>query len=146
MSMSDKTSRRLFKLEEESQQQSQIISRIRCALWNVCSINNKLSDIMEHILDCNLDVVFLRETWLQTDENAITAEAKTYGYEILHNRRKDREKERGGGVRVLVRNKISAKQQKSKHYSSLEYTVVQIKLCSKKSLFLISLYRLHRKR
>ena len=105
-------------------------------------MNNKLPDIMEHILDCNSDVVFLTETWLQTDENAITAEAKTYGYELLHNRRKDREKERGGGVGLLVRNNISAKQLKVKHYSSLEYTVVQIKLCNRKSIFLISFYHL----
>ena len=105
-------------------------------------MNNKLPDIMEHILDCNSDVVFLTETWLQTDENAITAEVKTYGYELLHNRRKDREKERGGGVGLLVRNNISAKQLKVKHYSSLEYTVVQIKLYNRKSIFLISFYRL----
>ena len=38
------------------------------------------------------------ETWQQTDENAIMAEIKTYGYELLHNRRKDRVKELGGGV------------------------------------------------
>ena len=105
-------------------------------------MNDRLPDIMERILDCNSDVVFLTETWLQTDENAITAEVKTYGYELLHNRRKDREKERGGGVGLLVRNNISAKQLKVKHYSSLEYTVVQIKLCNRKSIFLISFYRL----
>ena len=105
-------------------------------------MNNKLPDIMEHILDHNSDIVFLTETWLQSDENAITAETKTYGYELLHNRRKDREKERGGGVGVLVRDNISAKQLKAKHYSSLEHTVVQIRLCNKRSLFVISVYRL----
>ena len=108
----------------------------------MCSINNKLPDIMEHILDCNSDIVFLTETWLQTDENAITAEMKTYGYELLHNRRKDRKKEIGGGVGVLIKNNMSAKQLKVKHYSSFEHTVVQIRLCNKKILFVITIYRL----
>ena len=100
----------------------------------MCSINNKLPDIMEHILDCNSDIVFLTETWLQTDENAITAEMKTYGYELLHNRRKDRKKEIGGGVGVLIKNNMSSKQLKVKHYSSFEHTVVQIRLCNKKNI------------
>ena len=64
---------------------------------------------MEHILDSNCDIVFLTETWLQTDKNAITAELKTYGYELLHNRRKDRAKVGGEGVGVLLRKGLLAK-------------------------------------
>ena len=142
MSMRNQTPGRLFKLEEESKQSSKVNSQMRCALWNVCSVNNKLPDIMEHILDCNSDIVFLTETWLQTDENAITAEIKTYGYELLHDRRKDRVKELGGGVGVLIKNNMSAKQRKVKHYSSFEHTVVQIRLCNKKLFFAITVYRL----
>ena len=54
---------------------------------------------MEHIQDRQSDVVFLNETWLQSEKNSITAEIKTYGYELLHNIRKDREKDGGGGKR-----------------------------------------------
>ena len=57
---------------------------------------------MEHILDRNSDVVFFTETWLKDDKNAITAEIKTYGYKLLHNRRKEREKDGGRGVGILV--------------------------------------------
>ena len=90
---------------------------------------------MEHILDCNSDIVFLTETWLQTDKNPITAEIKTYGYTLLHDRRKDRRKDRGGGVVVLVKNNVSAKQLKVKAYWSFEYTIVQIQLRNKKLLW-----------
>ena len=97
---------------------------------------------MEHLLDCNSDIVFLTETWLQSDENAITAEIKTYGYRLLHDRRKDRAKELGGGVGVMVKNSMSSKQLKVKHYLSFEHTVAQIRLCNKKLLIVIAVYRL----
>ena len=97
---------------------------------------------MEHIIDRESDIVFLTETWLQSDNNSITAEIKTYGYRLLHNRREDRAKDRGGGVGILVKSKLNAKQLAAKHFSSFEHTVVKIALVNKKILFLISVYRL----
>ena len=140
--MLSQISRKFFKLEETNRQPEKVKSLLRCAAWNVCSLNNKLPEIMEHILDRNSDIVFLTETWLQSDNNAITAKVKTYGYKLVHNRRKDRAKEGGGGVGVLVKNSVSAKQLPVKHYSSFEHTVVKIQLINKKSLFVITVYRL----
>ena len=57
---------------------------------------------MEHILDCDASVVFLSETWMEADKNDITALVRTYGYTLLHNRRKGREKETGGRVVIMV--------------------------------------------
>ena len=66
---------------------------------------------MEHLLDKEPDIVFLTETWLQSEKNWITAEVKTYGYALLHEiRQKERGKERGGGVGVLVKQHLKAKQ------------------------------------
>ena len=118
------------------------MNTLQSSLWNVCSLNNKLPDLMEHILDRGSDVVFLTETWLQDDENAITAEIKTYGYRLLHDRRKDREKARGGGVGILVRSTLIAKQLSVKHFHSFEHTIVKMPLAKKKILYLISVYRL----
>ena len=118
------------------------MSSLQSSLWNVCSLNNKLPDLMEHLLDRRSDVVFLTETWLQDDENAITAEIKTYGYRLLHNRRKDREKTRGGGVGILVRSTLKAKQISVKHFQSFEHTIVKMPLVKTKTLHLISVYRL----
>ena len=58
---------------------------------------NKCTQIMEHILNCDADVIFITETWMPDDTNDITATIKSYGYQLLHNRRKDREKTLGGG-------------------------------------------------
>ena len=93
-------------------------------------------------MDRQSDIVFLTETWLQSDNNSITAEAKTYGYKFLHDRRKDREKEGGGGVGILVKDSLSAKQLPVKHYKSFEQTIVKITLSHNKTLFLITVYRL----
>ena len=97
---------------------------------------------MEHIQDRQSDVVFLNETWLQSEKNSITAEIKTYGYELLHNIRKDREKDGGGGVGIMVRSSIITKQLSAKHYTSFEHTIVKVPLAKKEILYLISLYRL----
>ena len=82
---------------------------------------------MEHVSDRDSDIVFLKQKHgCNLDNNAATAEIKTYGYELLHNRRKDREKVRGGGVGVLVKNSLLAKQLPVKHYTSFELTLYVI--------------------
>ena len=97
---------------------------------------------MEHILDLDADIVFLTETWLDSEKNYITAEAKSYGYKLLHDRRKDRDKEKGGGVGILIRATLTPKQSSVKHYMSFEHTIVKLPLGGKKFMILISVYRL----
>ena len=97
---------------------------------------------MEHIKDRMSDIVFLTETWLQSDKNSVTAEAKTFGYKFLHDRRKNRSKKRGGGVGVLVKEPLPSKQLPVKHYTSFEQTIVKISLANNKTLFIITVYRL----
>ena len=80
-------------------------------------MNNKLSDLMEHLLDGDPDVAFITETWLTSEKNSITASIKTYGYNLVHRPRKDREKERGGGVGILVRSTIQNKTIPCKEFS-----------------------------
>ena len=97
---------------------------------------------MEHITDKNPDVVFLTETWLTSEKNSITAEVKDYGYKLLHKIRKNREKDRGGGVGILLRSDIAGKQLLSKDYHSFEHNVVKMPLVNKRSMILITIYRL----
>ena len=89
-------------------------------------------------MDRQSDIVFLTETWLHSDNNSISAEAKTFGYKFLHNRRKDREKEGGDGVGFLVKSSLSAKQLAVKHYKSFEHTIRKLHFLTTK---LGSLYR-----
>ena len=113
-----------------------------CALWNVTSMMHKTDEIMEHIVDRNSDLVFLTETWLTSDNNHVTALVKTYGYELLHARRKKREKVTGGGVGILVKRNIKRKPLKSKMFASFELFMTKIFLGNKKSITLVCIYRL----
>ena len=97
---------------------------------------------MEHLTDNNPDVIFLTETWLTSEKNNITAEVKEYGYQLLHKIRKKREKERGGGVGTLIKSSITSKQLISKEYHSFEHNIVKLPLENKKSMILITVYRL----
>ena len=97
---------------------------------------------MEHILDLDADIIFLTETWLESENNSITAEVKSYGYKLLHDRRKDRDKEKGGGVGILVKASVKAKQSSVKHYLSFEHSIVKLPLAAKKFMILICIYRL----
>ena len=92
-------------------------------------------------MDRDSDIVFLTETWLQSDKNSVTAEAKTYGYKLLHDTRKNREKDIGGGVGILIKSTIPAKQLPVRHFNSFEHTIVKISLAQQKVLYLICIYR-----
>ncbi len=102
---------------------------------------NKTGVIMEHLLDRDPSIVFISETWLQSDANNVTSLVKDYGYKLLHNRRRNRQKNLGGGVGVLLKQSLDYKHMKYKQYSSFELTVVKIFLTNKKSLTLVCLYR-----
>ena len=52
---------------------------------------------MEHIIDYDADVVFISETGMPNDNNDITSTINSYGYKLLHERRRSREKTIGGG-------------------------------------------------
>ena len=82
---------------------------IKCCLWNVLSLLRKLPKVMEHIIDSDPEIVFFTETWLQSEKNSVTAEVKTFGYKLIHDPRKDCEKEQGGVVCIMVRDSVVAK-------------------------------------
>ena len=96
---------------------------------------------MEHLLDRDPGIVFVSETWLKSNKCSVTALVKTYGYVLVHNRRKDRQKETGGGVGVLLKQDFKYKRIPHKQFSSFEHIMINVSLTSTKSLVLVSIYR-----
>ena len=84
-------------------------------MWNVKSMVNKSDAIMEHLLDRDPSVVFISEIWLKSDKNLVTSLVKTYGYILFHNRKKNREKDIGDGVGVLIKNGLEYKHASINH-------------------------------
>ena len=93
-------------------------------------------------MDYDADLLFLSDTWMQTDKDDITAMLQTYGYKLMRNRRRNRDKVLGGGVGVILKLSLISKQISCKPFSSFEHTIVKVQLLNQKYLTLISVYRL----
>ena len=97
---------------------------------------------MEHLLDIKPDIVFLTETWLQSERNVITAEIKEFGYKLYHDiRQEERRKEIGGGFGIMVNPQLTTKQLPIKNFESFEHSIITVQLANS-SIYLISVYRL----
>ena len=99
-------------------------------------------EVLEHVIDHDAGIVFLSETWMEADKNDITATVKSYGYTLLHNRRKNREKEIGGGVGVMIKTSMIHKHIKCKTYTSFEHTMIRVNITKNTKLILVTIYRL----
>ena len=115
---------------------------MKCLVLNTQSICNKCDSVMEHVKDHDADVMFLSETWLKSKKNEITAEVKTHGYELHHNPRKNRAKETGGGVGILVKKTMEVKPEKVKQFQTFEHSILKVCLSDKSWVSMVSIYRL----
>ena len=115
---------------------------LKCLAFNSQSIGNKSTTLMEHVIDHDADTVFLSETWLKSNKNSVTAIFESYGYTLHHNIRKNRAKEIGGGVGILVKKSIQVKSIKVKQFQAFEHGIVKVCLFDSNWLTLISIYRL----
>jgi hypothetical protein len=97
---------------------------------------------MEHVTDINADVMFLSETWLRSRRSNITATVEEFGYKLHHSIRKNRAKETGGGVGVLVKKTLDVKKVKAKQFQTFEHHAVKIKVRENKWVTFVSIYRL----
>ena len=117
------------------------IEFLKCMVFNSQSINNKYMNLMEHVMDFDTDVLFISETWLKSNKNSVTASFSDYGYKLHHNIRKDRRKELGGGVGILVKTTLDVKPIKVKQFLSFEHCIVKLHMKDGWRT-LISIYRL----
>ena len=115
---------------------------LRCAVFNTQSICNKCPQLMVHTVDHDVDVILLSETWLKSKKNEVTAMTEEQGYKLHHTPRKNRAKETGGGVGVLVKKSLTTKQIKVKQFQSFEHCVVKVCLKDSKWITFIAIYRL----
>ena len=114
---------------------------LRCLVFNCQSLCNKPFQVMEHVMDYEADIVFLSETWLKSQKNEVTSIVKDYGYTLKHSIRKNRTKETGGGVGILVKKCLTCKIIKVKQFDTVELCIVKIR-SQKKWITCISIYRL----
>ena len=73
---------------------------VNCLLWNAQSLNNKIEFLIQLLQDESIDICFVCETWLTSQNNHVTALLKESGFNISHVYRTDR---KGGGVAILFK-------------------------------------------
>ena len=60
------------------------MSSIKCALVNIQSVGNKTCEIRDYIIDNQLDILVLTETWLNNCDSAKIKEMTPDTHKFLH--------------------------------------------------------------
>ena len=106
-------------------------------LLNARSINNKSSAIKDFVVDSNIDILALTETWLRADaiDQRIINDICPAGYLFQHVSRDTR----GGGVAILYKQcfKFKAKSSTSRIYKSLEVADYSVNYSSRVLRFVV---------
>ena len=55
--------------------------------FNCRSIRNKVHEIMEIVLDKDIDIIFIQESWLRKCDTSIIEEIKEYNFDIISERK-----------------------------------------------------------
>ena len=79
---------------------------VKMCLLNAQSVRNKAALLMDYIIEEDLDMMAITETWLRPGslDNITVGEITPCGYSMLH---KPRETGRGGGVGIIFRDNIN---------------------------------------
>ena len=80
---------------------------VKLGVMNARSVANKLDYVFDHIIDNNLDIVALTETWLSNEEvnnRRVVMECSTHGFTLHHVPRNSGRT--GGGVDVLINDRV----------------------------------------
>ena len=105
-------------------------------------MQNKSNEVMECLLDQMADIAFITETWLTSQNNDVTANVKSYGFNLCHTIRQDVNKSRGGGVGILCRNQYKLIKLKCPRFESFECCICNLFHECHDKVVLISIYRL----
>lgn len=107
-------------------------------VWNAHSVGNKGVEISDLILEKDLDILCLCETWLRDAGDEVTiGEMKPPGYAFLQC---PRPQGGGGGVAVLYRQHVKVRQCKQRSFTTFD----NIEVClsrGKETVRLVCVYR-----
>ena len=113
---------------------------MKCLLWNPQSLQNKILDFLQILIDNNIDIAFITETWMTCAKNLLSGLLKESGYTMFHVFRSD---QGGGGVAILTKSSFSTKNCKSFKYQTFEVVVQAVKLFNQvHHVTLVTIYRL----
>ena len=110
------------------------------ALINSRSIRNKTLMLKDYIIERDLDILAITETWLHDDDFDVffCRDTCSVGFRFYHDPRTTSE---GGGVALLVRNQFKLCKQQLADYKSFEAFEAVLKSSGNHNLRLVIIYR-----
>ena len=98
-------------------------------LLNARSINNKALFIKDYVVDHQIDILGITETWTKSDgeSNRVVNELSPRGYSFIHVPRKKRS---GGGIGLLYNTSLKIERVDCNSYASFEYLEVKLHTAS----------------
>ena len=100
---------------------------LRIALQNCCSVRNKSHVLHEYLVDNNLDIFVLTETWLGVNDSIVINDLCPVGFSCINIPRGQR---RGGGIGIVHRSEYSLQKTnflQDGSFKSFEYVEVTLK-------------------
>ena len=125
---------------KESSNKSSKAKNIQLAVCNARSVKNKTTAIVDYVIENDLDVVAITETWLGDDEvdKVPIGNLCPKGYKLVH---EPRPCGRGGGVGILHKDTLSISKVKDHQvYAAFEYMEVLFTSVSK-TFRIVVMYR-----
>jgi len=113
--------------------------KVRGALLNARSVCNKAEQIHELILDNDLHLLALTETWLKKSDGSIAVDMCPPNYRLLHKCRPSSKGERGGGVGFVLAKSIEAEEIPVEEYTTFETLAIKVKC--KRPMVVMLVYR-----
>ncbi len=117
-------------------------NNLRIGIWNAESVRHKENQVKDYILDNNLDIFIILESWLHKDELPSTIDILpcVQGYKLHQLPRPDRKNSSGGGMLCIFRENIEILKLPTIKMKVLE--VMDLKLVTKNRVTrLVSVYR-----
>lgn len=122
-----------------NQHKDTFISKLKILLVNCQSVINKKHELQALIHDKKPDIVAATESWLKQDHLTSEIFPPDLGYTVF---RRDRETGKGGGVFLLVTNKLIASAQ-PKFNTNCEILWIKLELIGSKPIYIASFYKPH---
>ena len=106
--------------------------------FNCHSICSKVPQIFDYIIEKNIDIALVQETWLKKVDTAIVAQIKEYNFKIeqvCKPRILDI-----GGVAMLFKNKLILKKVKIETFASFEHITCSAKMKTNNIIYFLTVY------
>lgn len=108
---------------------------------NLCSVRNKVDDLLDSVIEANYDVCFTTETWLRANDPVDISVTHCLNNDIFNFIHFPRDSvNRGGGIGVLFKKTLKVETLKHHIFSTFEMCLCRI-TSRKTSLLVLCLYR-----